>query len=239
MVVTYSNKSLCVYSLPELRYKDQVSFRFTIWFPRADQAGLVYVPAVFQSWISILTVSDTGTVTVHRNLTLGGLQGAILCVATGPQLGELCVILRYPLRLITLNVADDRITYNLSLPVGTEYVGSVAVLDTGQILVTVYTYDAQTLALYSSFDRSPVLLNDTSPLGYSYGMIDHANHFLLTLPDHSLILVVDADGRLISTVDALNGKGGVWLDGMIDVAIWDNCVWVLSLYGSLVLLCPV
>ncbi len=239
LLVTHSNNSLCVYRLPELQYQDQVNFSFEIMFPHADQAGLVYIPAWEQSWISILTVSDTGSVTVNRNLTLGNLQGGIDSVATGPQLGELCVLLHNPPRVIILNVADDRVTYNLSLPVGTESVLSVAVLDTGQILVIVYVDDVMALALYSSYDRSPVLLNNTSPLGAVTGMINHANHFLLTLPNYCLILVVDAEGKLTSTVDALNGKGGVWLDMVFDVAIWDNCVWVLSFYRSLVLLCPV
>ena len=230
-----------MYSLPELQYKDQVNFSFPVRFPRADQAGLVYVPAVYQSWISLLTVSDTGTVTVNRNLTLGGLQGGgVASIATGPQPGELCVTL-HPPRVVILNVADDRITYNLSLPVGTEDVWSVAVLDTGQILIAVFIDRAVALVLYSSFDGLPVLLNDihTSPLYLVYGMIGHANHFLITWPRFSLILVVDAEGKFTSTVDALNGKSGVWLDFMIDVAIWDNCVWVLSFYHSLVLLCPV
>ena len=187
--------------------------------------------------IIILTVSDTGTVTVNRNLTLGGLLGNIYSVATGPQPGELCVTLHNPPRVVILNVADDIITYNLSLPVGTEDVRSVAVLDTGQILVAVDIGYVMALALYSSYNRSPVLLYH--PIPVFFGMIDHANHFLFTLPGSSLIAVVDADGKLISTVDALNGKDGVWLDVMTDVAIWDNCVWVLSYYGSLVLLCPV
>ncbi len=241
----YQYNNLCVYSMPELRYKDHVSFNFLLGSPRVDHAGLVYVPAMEK--ISILTVSDTGTVTVNQNLTVNGLWGTSACtpIATGPQLGELCVITfnyRYP-RVFILNVADDRITYNLSLAVGTTYVWCVGVLDPGQILLTVMVLiqgeHVKALALYSSFDRSPVLLHDIGPLDYADGMIGHVNHFLFLLFTDSLIVVVDADGSHVSTVDALNGKHGVWLDGMVDVAIWDNCVWVLSLYHSLVLLCPV
>ncbi len=210
LVVTCSNTTLCVYSLPELRYKHQANFSFQVFFPCADHAGLVYVSA--RKRISMVAVSDTGIVTVNRNLTLGGLQGEIASATTGPQPGELCVLLYYPPRVVILNVDNDNITYNLSLPPGTKHVGSVGVLDTGQILAAVEIHDAMALALYISFDRSPVLLYGTIPLGGAFEMIDHANHFLLTLPATSLILVLDADGRTVPTVDVLNGNGSVWLD---------------------------
>ncbi len=244
LVVAYKNTSMCVYSLPELRYKDQVDFGSDIWLPRADRAGLVYLPGPPGRLISVLTISDTGNLTLLRKLTLGGTTREIFSVATGPQLGELCVGISRPPRVVILNVADDNITHNLSLPDGTDVVTAVGVLHTGQILIQVhighgvgiYIY---VLAFYSSYAAPPVLLNDLKPLSGNPGMIGHVNHFLFSLGYDSLILIVDADGQLVSTVDALNGNGVVWLDMMLDVAIWDNCVWVLSLYGALILLCPV
>ncbi len=45
LLLTYRNHSLCVYSLPELRYRDQLNLTYLIGYPRADRAGLVYAPA--------------------------------------------------------------------------------------------------------------------------------------------------------------------------------------------------
>ncbi len=232
LVAHYNNKSLCVYSLPELQYMDGVNFSSRIYFPRADDAGLVYVSN--NRWISVLTVSDMGKVIETRNLTR--FAGRL---ATGPRQGELCVAtFDY---VVILNVADGSIKYNLSLPADTSYVCNVAVLETGQILVIVNIDYARSLslALYSSYDRAPEILHDMKPLPDGYGMVGHVNHFLLLFNFVSLITVVDAGGSLVFSIDALNGKDGVWLDGMFDVAIWDNCMWVLSLSFSLVLLCPV
>ncbi len=244
LLIAHGNYTLCVYSLPELQYKDQVNFSFPVIFPRADRAGLVYAPLNDQ--ISILRVNDTGKLTLTHNLTLGDTLNVTLedsppaRIAAGPRLGELCVGLHSPPRVVILNVSDGSITRELSLPDGTSKVWSVGVLDTGQILVSmdIQVHGSLSLAMYSSFSRSPVIIYNRSPLGRAVGMIDHANQFLVTLP-FSVILVVDADGRLVSTVDILNGKGGVWLDATIDVAMWHNCAWVLSLYASMVLLCPI
>ncbi len=49
---------------------------------------------------------------------------------------------------------------------------------------------------------------------------------------------MDSEGTWHS-IDALNGKDGVWVPKISGLAVWEGCVWVAELQGALVLLCPV
>lgn len=50
--------------------------------------------------------------------------------------------------------------------------------------------------------------------------------------------IMDSEGTWHS-IDALNGKDGVWVPKISGLAVWEGCVWVAELQGALVLLCPV
>lgn len=201
------------------------------WRPRADSDGVVYIPG--SRYISMLEISDSGHATVIGNLTgQGELQGHTV-VAVGPRPGELCV--GHSSHVYIVNITTDSILRRLARPPGLRKVDSLAVLPTGQILVS--DRDGQ-IAWYRSVSESAILLADTPDSGRRVLMVGNVNLFLVAPHFGSQLFVMDYEG-IWHTVDALNGKDGVWVPGITDMAVWDNCVWVGNDEGSLVLLCPV
>ncbi len=93
------------------------------------------------------------------------------------------------------------------------------------------------LALYRSVSERAVLLTDTLVIRFGAIMLGNNNHFLVAPPWDSRLYVMDGEGGW-HTVDALTCEAGVWISGIMDVAVWENCVWVADYHGSL-LLCSV
>ncbi len=173
-------------------------------------------------------------------------------VTPGPQHGQLILGGRGVNNILILDIASDSVIHRMSMPSNAGVVDPVAVSATGEILVTysggkcggvVYRYGwCRTVALYSSVsEATPAIVyrHKVRHLRVAYPrMINNANEFLVPLPHQSDILVVGTNGTILHTIDVLNGQDGVWLNNVHDLAVWENCLWVASYDGDLVLLCP-
>ena len=236
IVTDWYNVSL--YSLPDLQLHHQVRV-YSCILPRAESDGrVVYVPG--WEYIAVIEISDSGNMTVIRNITtMGGQNLFHLSVAVGPQPGQLCVAQRDPPRLWVVNASDGSVVQNITLPDRCREMRSVAVLDSGQLLfsyrINRYTYG---LAWYRSVTDSPTLLtNLTSTADVVYGIQASGDHFLAPYVFKANLLVLGPDGSVLHTVDAVSGKLGIWLYGIEDVAVWQDCVWLGSRHKDLVRLC--
>ncbi len=198
---------------------------------RADPDGVVFVSA--KAYISMLEISDSGKVIVLGNLTGQGELLVVMGIAIGPRPGHLCVA--HSSHVYIVNITSDTITHRLAKPPGLFVIWSVAALPTGEILVA----DSQGhLACYRSVSDPAVLLTDTPVRGRPVLMLGNVNQFLLAPQFTSQLYVLDGE-KTWHTVEALNGKDGVWVPIIMEVAIWHSCVWVGQLFGALVLMCPV
>ncbi len=237
-LVVKDHENITVYSLPDLQFQDQVGLRG--WHPfRADSDGVIYVPG--RSFISMLEISNTGNVSVRGRLTAGGRLANLRSEAVGPQPGQLVAIATdisdYTNTVYIIDIKNDSIIQALALPPGINDVWGVAALGSGQILVAEWGYG--NLVWYRSVSEPAVLLTDTPVTGWrDLVMLGNINHFLVAPRLGSQLKVMDSEGGW-HTVDALNWETGVWLPGIVDVAVWENCVWVAQCHGILVLLCPV
>ncbi len=135
-----------------------------------------------------------------------------------------------------INIANDSILHTLKLPDGVFGVWSLATQqDTGQILIG----SPQGVVLFKSVSERPRLFTNT-PITQEALVMVAANkeQFLVGVRWGTNVYLVDAEVAW-HTVNALNGEDGVWLTNIMDVAVWENCVYVADHYGPLVLLCPV
>ncbi len=220
--------------------------------PRADSTGLVYVPC--STYVAVLEISETGNLTQVQKVTAGGELWQNECysisLAVGLEPGQLYVASCSPpnVTVVLVNTVNNSIERTLTLPV-TVYHGrpliDVAVLGTGQILVLCAYWeneDLQTvLYMYRSVFEPPQLLAGI-PLTSPGNCLGHRNQFLILDAyefQSSLIEVLSDNGTLLHTVDVLDGRAGVWLHELADVAIWEDCGLVLGLGGVIVLLCPI
>ncbi len=236
IVTDLANVSL--YSLPDLQLHHQVRV-YGCRLPRAESDGrVVYVPAL--TYITVIEISDSGNMTVIRNITTVGGQSLLYpAVAVGPQPGQLCVARVGTPRLWVVNVSDGSVLQNVTLPDCRWGLWSVAALNSGQLLVSYqinrYTYS---LAWYNSVTDSPILVNNvTSMADFVHGIQVSGDHFLAPYIFKANLLVLGTNGSVLHTVDAVSGKLGVWLYGITDVAVWQDCVWLGSQHSDLVLLC--
>ncbi len=173
-------------------------------------------------------------------------------IAVGPEPGQLAVVApdrftRYnccPTIIYIIDIKRDSINQTLELPSEIGSVLSVAVVGSGQILIADRNGN---MAWYRSVSEPAVPLTDT-PVGVllpdnvssevpAVGMLGNINQFLVVAHRKSQLFVMDDEGGW-HTVDALKGGTGVWLPESVDVAVWQDCVWVADSYGTLVLLCP-
>ena len=232
LVVAVSG-TISIFSLPDLQLRDRLQYSGA--WPRADRNGVVY--CIRHRHISMLEVSDSGNVTELGRLTVRGqvTDSWLYVVAPGPQPGQLCVGLRYPSLVYIVNITTDSIIHRLVVPPGITYLGHIAALPNGEILVA---YGDGNLAWYRSVSEPAVLLTDTPVTGQWPVMLGNINQFLVATYGGSQLYVLDVE-RSWHTVNALNGEEGVWLTDIVDVAVWEGCVWVADRTGSLVLLCPV
>ncbi len=255
----FNPTSVYIYTLPGIQRTDYANFtvhRYSSYSyrssdpqfsPCADNTGLVYVP--LSTFVAVLKISDTGKLTAVRNLTADGqlLQTAHISIAVGPHTGQLCASFYKPpkVNVLVVNTADDTIAHTLTLPTDTRItypLVAISGLDTGQILVLCHHLEEKDLFLYRSVAEPPVKLTDI-PMQYTLShIIGHIMQFLVldtTRATTSKILAVAGNGRLLNTVEILNGKDGVWLVDVVSLAVWEDCAWVVNQYGSMVLLCPV
>ena len=231
-----------VYSLPDLQLRHQLRLRGGQ--PRADSDGVVYIPHRYT--VVMVEISNTGKLSVQHVLTIQGRLYQVWSVAIGPQPGQLVVAGgHYSAPAVhIIDIKSDSINQTLELPSKMGSGWHVAALGSGQILVADRDGD---LAWYKFVSASAVPLTDT-PVGVlipdnvwpevpEIGMLGNINQFLVVAHRKSQLFVMDDEGGW-HTVDALKGGTGVWLPESVDVAVWQDCVWVADSYGTLVLLCP-
>ncbi len=250
-----------VYSLPDAKQHHSQNFSVPIrrheygssepqFALRADSTGLIYVPC--STYVAVLEISETGNLTLVRNITAGGELWEVghISLAVGPETGQLYVASynRPNFTVVHVNTANNSIARTLTLPhtvyseIPEPAIG-VAMLNTGQILVLCLYWENGTthkvLYIYRSVSEPPELLASLTWWGNCLG---HRNQFLIL--DRTFasvnIRVLSDNGTLLHTVDVLSGRDGVWLLNVADVAIWEDCGWMLGHdEGALVLLCPI
>ncbi len=238
VVTDWVNTSL--YSLPDLALHHQVTVKRCVR-PRADTAGLVYVPTwQYNGHIAVLQITR-GRLEEIRNITAVGGHGRYLpVVGVGPQPGQLCVGQYDPLGLSIINVTEDKLVQEVTLPDQCRNLLSVAALDSGQLMISYWISfpDNHSLAFYTSVTDSPTVLYNMSAVGDCvHSLLASGNNFLAPFALKADLLVLSADGSVLHTVDAVSGKLGVYLHEIFDVAVWQDCVWLGGWYGDLVLLC--
>ncbi len=223
---TGQNHTLRVYSLPDVELMDQVWLSSFGHYPRANTAGVVYLPG--DGKITMFFISDTGNIAVLGDLTAGGQLQGIPEVAVGPQPGQLCVGQHDPPCLYIINIATDSIIHTLGIPDGVERVWSVAAVANGQILMQ--AEGGNELYLYRSVSQPAVVQHITWQHGVV--MLGYNNQFIIGEYEGLQLSVIDSEGNWHS-VDALN-------DEIYDLAVWGECVLYLTDYirGGVVLLCP-
>ncbi len=238
VVADWTSNTTSLYSLPGLELHDQMTVPWCR-LPRADGAGVVYVPAYYH--IAVLQITDSGSLTGIRNLSSVGGQsvGREVSVAVGPQPGQLCVGQFHPPRLWVVNASDGSLLHTLTLPDPCEILCSVAALVSGQLIISYdVIWPTCGLAVYRSVTDSPTLLTNLTAVGcWVYGLTGSGNHFLAPYVHQSDLLVLDPDGSVLYTVDAVSGKLGIWLHEIYDVTVWQDCVWMGARAGDMVLLC--
>ncbi len=90
------------------------------------------------------------------------------------------------------------------------------------------------LALYAgSVLTSPLLTTDSLA-----GITASNGRFFVVDNQHSNVHIYNTTGSLRYTIESVNGRHGLWLTGLTDVAVWQDCLWLVAGSGHLVLLCP-
>ncbi len=249
--------NITVYTLPDLQLRSwkQVSCH---WHPRADTAGVIYLP--YKGFVSMIEISDNGNVTVLGTLNAGDSfkrprhpyeihemclhymrmgynhkcwQDLLISVAIGPQPGQLYMAGRHSSNFYLVNATSDTIIHTLTLPDEINDVIAIAALNSGQILVAT---NYGKVALYPSVFEPAKLLTDVPHDWAWVSTTANANQFLITVWGASQLFLMDEKGSW-DAVRALNGVDGVWLPTIEDVAVWEDCVWVCDFTSSLILLC--
>ncbi len=226
-----------LHSLPDLALHHQVRVE-ACRLPRAATDSLVYVPA--WRYIAVLEITASGNITELRNITtVGGQDLWYPRVAVGPQPGQLCVAQFHQPRLWIVNTTNDRVIHTVRLPDPCLRLWSVAALDSGQLMIAYsVSYPNQTLAFYTSVADSPEVVHRSVADGVN-GLLGHGQHFLAPYILKADLLVLGSNGSVLHTVDTVSGKLGVYLHRIVDVAVWQDCVWLGGYWGDLVLLCAV
>ncbi len=236
LIVT-DDKNTSLYSLPEMKLHHQLHLESAL-LPRSDSDGVVYVPG--SRHIAVLQITDSGKLTEIRNITtVGGQRLLYPAIAVGPQPGQLCVGRYDPPRLWVVNLSDGSLLHTLRLPDQCVQLSSIAALDSGQLMISYKVNSSSySLAVYRSVTNSSTLLTSlTTVEDWVNGFLGSGNRFLAPYTYNSNLLVLDPDGSVLYTVDAVSGKQGVFLSWIQDVAVWQDCVWLGGYEGDFVLLC--
>ncbi len=204
---------------------------------------MLYVPDLYN--IMVLEISDSGNMSVFRILTTGRQSMLHPRVASHPQPDLMFVAANQQQgspQLCVINVADDSVVETLELPDNCAWLLSLASLTTGEILISYRVNDRvnSSLALYRSASQSPTeLTNLPSVSDWVLAMVSNDNLFLMSYSLGSDLLVLTTEGFVLHTVDTVSGKLGVFLHDVTGVAVWQDCVWMGSHHGDLVLLCAI
>ncbi len=240
LVVTGWDDTVRLYSLPGLELHHHLMVRWC-HHPRVDSDGVVYVPG--DRYIAVLQITDSGKMTeIRKYSSVGGLGlGGWLSVTVGPESGQLCLAQWDPPRLWVMNVSDNSLLHNLTLPDACDGLLSVAALVSGQLMIS-YRISRRnhvhSLAVYRSWADSPSLLTNLTSVGDRvYGLTGSGNHFLAPYYYQSDLLILGTNGSVLHTVDAVSGRLGLRLYEMEDATVWQDCIWLGGWMGDLVLLC--
>ncbi len=90
------------------------------------------------------------------------------------------------------------------------------------------------LAVYSG----PVLTSPLLTTDSLAGITASNGRFFVVDNQHSNVHIYNRTGSLRYTIESVNGRHGLWLTGLTDVAVWQDCLWLVTRSGHLVLLCP-
>ncbi len=90
------------------------------------------------------------------------------------------------------------------------------------------------LAVYNGSVLTSSLLTTNSLAGITASN----GGFFVVDNQHSNLHIYNTTGSLRYTIDSVNGRHGLWLTGLTDVAVWQDCLWLVTRSGHLVLLCP-
>ncbi len=234
MVVSFwSQHTVRLYSLPGLVPGQEVMMT-NPGAPRSSSDGLVYVP----NWdmVKELMISQEGTLSVRRNITLHGVRRGIMFVAVGPQTGQLCIF-RWSSSGMIIDIVSlgDDVTVQQTLTVSSkiEHFSAISALHTGQVLVT--TWNSDQCQCYSGLYQEQQMSFLTNFTQESCTSIAYRDHFLVMDYFRAHILVLDDQGHLVDTID----YGAGYIASIKDLAVWQDSVFVIMSNGILLLLSPV
>ncbi len=228
------------YSLPDLQLGNNVSVSGHCGTVRAASDGQVY--AGCHHVVSVLEISETGNISVTRNLTAGGLLTGSRNEVAGFGLnpGQVWIYDRSyknatDIQVHLIDVNTDSVIQMFTpdsrdIPYGNSpWVTFVDVAALGHDKLLLRARDDNgVLLLYDSLTASP---KNLSWSGEFYPILTYKTHFLLR-DGGSRIRILDINGELLYTGDDLNGKHGFWIQ-IQDVAFWNNNLIVLGLVGDI------
>ncbi len=223
---------ISTYSLPDLQPKNIVSPSDYCVNVRADSDGQVY--AGCNRMVSVLETSETGDISVTRNLTAGGLlTGRRNAVAGfGPSPGQVWVhVISYEnatvIKVYLIDANTDSVI-QMFTPDPRDIPSSWASVAALGHKILIHGWNGYgVLLLYDSHTTSPTNLTRS---GEFSPILSYNNHFLLH-DWESRIGILDNKGELLHTWDDLNGKHGFWMQ-IVDAGFWKNNLIVLGSVGD-------
>ena len=227
------------FKLPDFHPVGNMSLHsYSECFSEAGNDGQVFAGC----WdrVTVLQLRETGNITVTGNLTAEGkLKGRYNMVALGLKPGQIWVTQVYDSQtdvlVILLNVDTDTviepiIRWSVSYPgeLASAWV-QVASLVTGETLLCDCVYPDCHTVLFHTIGAQPKNISVAGQVKMS-----HKDHFLVRDMQENTIMIVDGHGKLLYTVDVLNGKHGIRME-IVDIALWGNNLIVLGLEGKIVM----
>ncbi len=230
------NDALYTYRLPDVHPVANVSLHsYGGCFSEAGSDGQVFAGC----WgrVTVLQISDTGNITVTHNLTAEGrLKGRRNVVALGPRHWQLWVTCWYrsqtDVMVLLVDVDTDTviepiIRWSVSDPGDAPLAWvQVASLVTGETLLSDCIYPDCHTVLYQTIAAQPTNISVAGQVKMS-----HKDHFLLRDIRANTIMIVDGKGKLLHTVDVMNGKHRISTE-IVDIALWRTNFVILGFNGK-------
>ncbi len=226
------------YSLPDLQPGNIVSQSGYCVNVRADSDGQVY--AGCHHTVFVLEIGETGSISVTRDLTAGGLlTGRMNKVAGfGPSPGQVWIYNMFyentsDIKVYLIDANTDSVIQTFTpdprdIPYGnrswTSVVNAAAL---GHKILLHARNGYSVLLLFDSLTASPTNLTRSGEFSL---ILLYNNRFLLR-GWKSRIRILDINGELLHTWDDLNGNHGFWMQ-LRDVAFWNNTLIVLGGVGD-------
>ena len=232
------NDAFYTYRLPGLHSVGNVSlYSYRGCFSEAGNDGQVF--AGCRGKVTILQISETGNITVTRNLAAEGrLEGRQNLVALGPRPGQIWVTQVYysqtDVLVLLVDIDTDTviapiIRWSASDPGNTLAWVQVASLVTGETLLSDCVYPDCHMVMFQTIDALPTNISVAGQVKMS-----HKDHFLVRDIRANTIIAVDGKGKLLHTVDDLNQRHEICLE-IVDIAVWGKNLIVLGLGGKVVM----